>query len=79
MSYNNILTNKIYDLLVPMFGEVMSKSILKVQCAKINIPEEAIGVSHLDMLAEKIEIGIKVFLGAERSREVSRLIKELAV
>jgi hypothetical protein len=75
--YSNNLTQKIYLILVPLVGEIMSSGVLKVQTKNLGITEETITQNILPKLSEGIRHGLVLFLGTDASAQVAKKISEL--
>lgn len=73
-SYNNIYAQKIYEILVPLIGDMMTKGTLKTQASKLGITEEAIAPNHLPALAEELRKGLVAFLGSDAAKAVAAKI-----
>lgn len=75
--YSNQLTQKIYLILVPLIGEIMSSGVLRVQTKNLGISEESITPRYLPQLAEGIRHGLILFLGNDAAAQVAKNISEL--
>ena len=78
MEYSNDLTNKIFTLLAPLLGTMMSDATLKVQCKKIGASLETLRGSDLPAFAKNLEMGLVIFVGSYKAREISSRIEKLA-
>jgi hypothetical protein len=76
-SYNNIYAQKIYEVLVPLIGDMMTKGTLKTQSGKLGITEESIAPNHLPALAEEIRKGLVAFLGSDAAKTVASKITSI--
>ena len=78
MVYSNPLTNRIYRELIPLLGTMMSDATLKVQCKKIGASLDNLSSSHLPAFTKNLEMGLVIFIGSDRAKEVSSRIQKLA-
>ena len=66
---------QIVQYLTPMLGEATANNLLKHYCARMRMPIEDIGPSHLSDLANAMKPMLAVWLG---SAGATRLAQELA-
>lgn len=78
MQYTNPLTNNIYTLLTPLLGTVMSDATLKVQCKKIGASPDTLRGSDLPVFAKNLEMGLVIFVGSDKAKDISSRIQKLA-
>jgi hypothetical protein len=76
-AYTNEYAQKIYDILAPMVGDLMSKSIIKSNTAKLGIKEDSIQLSNLPILAAEMKKGLVVFLGTGAAETVALRIANI--
>ena len=76
--YQNPLTNRIIELLVPLVGKVMAESVIKVQTQKLGIDPEKVSAGDLAKIAEKFASHIRIFVGTEKALQIGELIRLLA-
>jgi hypothetical protein len=74
IKYNNPYTQKIYDIIVPLLGDLMTQNIIKLQSKKIGKNEENLLPKDLPQLAEAIKSGLVIFLGSEAAKNISTKI-----
>jgi len=79
MTYSNMLTRRLFDMLSPLIGETIAQAALKVQAQKLGVPEESFSKRDLPELALGIEKGLAVFIGSETARRVSSQIEHIRV
>ncbi len=77
IAYNNPYTQKVYIILIPLVGDYMAKSVLKVQSGKLGLKEETITKKDLPTLAEGIRKGLIAFLGGEKAGQVASKIASI--
>ena len=75
------LKQEIVDMLSPLVGQIMARSILKVSCQqlKIDLDKEWMSAFDLPKVAAKIEASLSVFVGADRAREFRAKIEKLSL
>lgn len=74
--YKNMYAQKLFDILAPIIGELMSKGAIRSQCNKLGINEEAIQKKDLLQIAEGIRKAMMLFVGTDGARQISdRIIK----
>lgn len=71
MKYNNLYAQKIFDLLSPVIGELMSKGAIRSQCNRLGISEEMIKRDHIESIAEGIRKSMLLFVGGDGARQIS--------
>jgi len=72
-----LLAEKIKNLLTPGVGSLMAAGIVKSQCQNLGIDESGIKPKDLNLLSERIQIGIKIFVGTEMAYKIAEDIKWL--
>ncbi|MBP7506272.1 MAG: hypothetical protein KA807_00500 [Prolixibacteraceae bacterium] len=74
--YKNMYAQKLFDILAPIIGELMSKGAIRSQCNKLGINEETIQKKDLLQIAEGIRKAMMLFVGTDGARQISdRIIK----
>lgn len=76
-TYNNSISQQIYNILSPLIGDIMSQGVLKSQAEKIGISDESVTHSDLPKLSEEIRKGLVMFLGTEKAKLISQRIAEI--
>ncbi len=76
--YQNLLTNKIFESLVPLVGKIMAESIIKVQMQKLNLDPEKLTAGQLAAIADKFASNTKIFVGTEKAGQLGALLRGLA-
>ncbi len=76
-SYTNQYTQKVYEIISPLLGEMMAQGTIKSRTAVIGVNEETLKKTDLPLLAEEIRKGLVVFLGGEVASVVSSKIAQL--
>jgi len=76
-TYTNAYAQKIYDILAPMIGDLMSKSIIKSNTAKLGIKEDSIQQSNLPILAAEMKKGLTIFLGSGAAETIALRIANI--
>jgi hypothetical protein len=74
------LKEEIENLLSPLVGQTMARSILKVSCQQLHLDldKELLSMFDLPKVAAKVELSLSVFVGRERAHEFSAKIENLA-
>jgi hypothetical protein len=76
-TYNNSISQNIYNILSPLIGDIMAQGVLKSQSEKIGATDESISVAHLPKLSEEIRKGLVLFLGSDKAKLIAQRITEL--
>ena len=76
-TYNNSISQNIYNILSPLIGDIMAQGVLKSQSEKIGVTDESIATAHLPRLSEEIRKGLVLFLGSEKAKMIAQRITEL--
>ena len=76
--FNNPIANKIYIILNPLVGDMMTCGILKTQAKKIGCTEETFLSQHLPAIAEGVERGLIVLLGSEVAKRIGNRIRSIS-
>lgn len=75
--YRNMYAQKIFDILAPIIGDLMSKGALRSQCNKLGITEESIQRKDLTQISEGIRKAMMLFVGSDGARQISERIVKL--
>jgi len=75
--FENIYARKIYEIVSPVLGDLMTKGAIRSQCKKIGVSEESIEYKHLNTLSENFGKAMVLFIGSENARLISNKIKLL--
>jgi hypothetical protein len=76
-TYNNPYTRKIFEIINPLIGDLMAAGVLKTQAKKLGIDEESLTPRQIPELAERIKLGLVLFLGSDMASRVSKKISEI--
>jgi hypothetical protein len=68
------VTAQILDILIPFFGEDMSRGSLLLTCKKYNLNIENIARENLPAISQDIESWMKIFLGTAKAKAVAASI-----
>ncbi|HOW81668.1 MAG TPA: hypothetical protein PK573_03840 [Spirochaetota bacterium] len=79
MKYNNALTNRIYEILVPVLGDTMAIASIQIQAHKLNISPESITRNDLQPIADAVKKSLVVFLGTDSAAKLAEKIKTIKV
>ena len=75
--YRNMYAQKIFDILAPIIGDLMSKGAIRSQCNKLGITEESIQRKDLTQISEGIRKAMMLFVGSDGARQISERIVKL--
>jgi hypothetical protein len=76
-TYINPYSQKIYFILSPLIGDVMSQAVIRTQSQKIGATDESLSQKQIPILAEEIRKGLVLFIGSESAKQVSQKIAEI--
>jgi hypothetical protein len=77
VTFNNPYAKKVYDILLPLLGDLMAQSVLKIQSTKIGKGYELLTKQDMPKLAESIASGLIIFLGSDGAKDVASKIAEI--
>ena len=72
--YNNPITQKVYEIILPLLGDIMTQNVLKIQAKKLGKTEEELTYENLPKLAESLKNGLMVFLGSEGANSLAHKV-----
>lgn len=75
--FQNLLAQKIYDILHPLIGDAMAKSAIKRHALSAGCDAETIKHKDLSQLAEGIRKGLTIFIGTDTASKVATKISQL--
>ncbi|NLF41170.1 MAG: hypothetical protein GX587_00575 [Bacteroidales bacterium] len=78
VQYKNPLTQKVFQLLMPLTGDFMAQGILKTQFKNMGIDQDTLKITDLPKLAEAVKKGLSAFIGAAAAEQVALKIKNLS-
>ncbi len=76
--YQNVLANKIVELLTPLVGKTMAESVINVQAKKLGTDPENLTAAELPQIAERFAGHLKIFVGTEKALQIGESVKKLA-
>jgi hypothetical protein len=76
--YQNVLTNRIEEILTPLVGATMANSVIGVQAKRLGIDPEKISAAELPQFAERFAAHLKIFIGTEKARQIGESVLKLA-
>jgi hypothetical protein len=79
MKYDNMITEKIYDILEPLIGSNMAESSIRIQTKKLGISPDSIGNDELSKIADGIKTSLVVFLGTTGAENISDKVRSIHV
>jgi len=69
--YKNHYSQHIYDIIMPLVGDIMTQNILKIQSKKLGKNEESLTKDDIPKLALSIKAGLTVFVGSDAANTIS--------
>lgn len=78
ISYQNTITQKIFQIIAPLIGELMAAGVLKSQAKKIGVTEETLMAKHLPQLSVEIQRGLTTFIGSDAAARIAEKIKNIS-
>ncbi len=75
--YTNIYAQKVYEIILPLLGEVMTQTVLKTQTKKIGKTEDMLTSADMAKLAEAIRTGLVIFLGSDGANGIASKIAKI--
>lgn len=76
-AYENIITQKIYEIIAPYLGDLMAKGAIRSQCKKAGLDESKIQRQDLPVLSQNLAKAMNLFVGAENAQMLANKIKAL--
>jgi hypothetical protein len=76
--YQNPLTNRIEEILTPLVGAMMARSVIGVQTKKMGVDPEKLSAADLPQIAERFAAHLKIFVGTEKARLIGDSVLKLA-
>lgn len=76
-AYENIITQKIYEIIAPYLGDLMAKGAIRSQCKKVGLDETKIQRHDLPVIAQNLAKAMNLFVGAENAQMLANKIKAL--
>jgi len=75
--YTNSYSQKVYEVLLPLLGDLMAQSVLKIHTIKVGTSIENLNSTKLAALAESIKSGLIIFLGSDAAQTISAKIMNI--
>lgn len=72
--YTNEYTQKVYDIIEPLVGDLMARGTIKTQMNSIGSNENTFQQKDLPLLAEKIKKGLVIFIGSDTAEKIATTI-----
>jgi hypothetical protein len=76
-AYTNEYTQKVYDILEPLIGDLIARGTIKTQSAALGTNEENLKPSDLAKLSESIRKGLVIFLGSDSASKIASKISQI--
>jgi hypothetical protein len=58
------------SVMAPYIGDTLARSAAEVHCRNLGVPETAIDPGQIELVLRKLETGLHIFLGREKSTSV---------
>lgn len=68
------LVEQVHQLLDPLIGEIMARSTLSVNCAKLGKTPETLAPEDMRTLAYNLSKGLVFFVGSEKAAQIAERI-----
>ncbi len=75
--YQNALANKIVEMLTPLVGAMMARSVIEVQAKRLGLDPEKITAAVLPQIAERFASHLKIFVGTEKASQIGESVLKL--
>jgi hypothetical protein len=75
--YSNLYTRHVYELLVPLVGELVTQGILSKLADKLKKTEDTFTSADGPFIAESVKKGIAIFIGSGAAEKVAGQILSL--
>jgi hypothetical protein len=72
--YTNEYTQKVYEILEPLIGDMMARGTIKTQTSGIGIDEKNLMPQDLQKLSEGIQRGLTIFVGSDTAKKIATKI-----
>jgi hypothetical protein len=77
IKYKNQYTQKAYDIIMPLIGDLMARNVLKIQSQNIGKTEESLAFGDIPKLAQSIKGGLGIFIGSEAANNIAMKIASI--
>lgn len=71
------IAEQITDLLKPYIGPHMARAAVDAHASKLGLDLDHLDRGGLDALAERIALGLHIFVGKEKSEQISSAVRRL--
>jgi hypothetical protein len=75
--YTNEYTQKVYEIIEPLVGDLMARGTIKTQINSIGSSEVTLHPKDLPLLADKIKKGLVIFIGSDSASIVASRIAQI--
>jgi hypothetical protein len=75
--YTNSYSQKVYEVLLPLLGDLMAQSVLKIHTIKVGTTIENLNANQMPALAQSIRSGLIIFLGSDAAQTICAKIMSI--
>lgn len=61
---------RLEEILTPYLGRTVAQTTLRMQCKALGISPESFSAAQLPQLIERVTVGLRVFVGAEKANMI---------
>jgi hypothetical protein len=76
-AYSNPYTQKVYEILEPLVGDMMARGTIKSQSTALGCNEESFKQTDIPRLAEGVKKGLVIFIGSDTASKVAAKISQI--
>jgi hypothetical protein len=73
-----IVAQRLEEILTPYVGKAVAQTTVRMQCKAMGLTPETLSPAQLKPLADRITVGLKVFVGAEKAGQIGLLLSKAA-
>lgn len=63
-------TQRLEEILTPYLGRAVAQTTIRMQCRALGITPESLTAAQFAPLIDRITVGLQVFVGAEKARQI---------
>lgn len=61
---------RLEEILTPYLGRTVAQTTIRMQCKALSISPEALTTAQLPSLIDRVTVGLRVFVGAEKANQI---------
>ncbi|HYG57620.1 MAG TPA: hypothetical protein VD902_06095 [Symbiobacteriaceae bacterium] len=61
---------RLEEILTPYLGRTVAQTTIRMQCKALNTTPESLSASQLPSLIDRLTIGLRVFVGADKANQI---------